>query len=411
MRKGSRRRLSSPSQAAPRHSRRPLLVESLEVRAVLSASCELIDGLLSIQCSPSDDAIAIQLDPAAATVQVLDDEKLIGLFPAAAVDELSVTGLGPGDLVAVDTRLAVPLSLHNGSFGVFFSSANSIESIVHDSSPLRPIDQPLIVDEPGALTGAFETIVSTLPAVTQADLNSPLETDTSLLRHQVAFLQSERISAATDAAVQSDTREAAASLPTADDASADTMPVPLASGGLSDPESDQHELHLATRVRTDIAPIVANEQFTAAYSAHGVPLVDDAQNHGRRHTQRTAEQARAAAVDQALAQPEFTQTLRVEFPAGDTGSLPGEFVQPRGIEEFLMESLSAEGPATTDPASDESPWLERLQIAGLSLMAVGVSLIPLVWRNRKLEEQAVDDSMRPDSDWLGGRFHVEMLRP
>jgi hypothetical protein len=371
----------------------------------------LIDGLLSIQCSPSDDAIAIQLDPAGATVQVLDDKKLIGLFPAAAVDELSVTGLGPGDMVAVDTRLAVPLSLHNGAFGVFFSSANSIESIVHDSSPLRPIDQPLIVDEPGTLTGAFETIVSTLPPVAQAGLNNPLETDTSVLRHQVAFLQAERISLATDAAVQSDTREAA-SLPTDDDASADTMPVPLASGGLSDPGSDQHEPHLATRVRTDIGPIVAKEQFTAAYSAHGVPLVDDAQNHGRRHKQeRTAEQARAAAVDQALAQPGFTQTLRVEFPAGDTGSLPGEFLQPRGIEELLMESLAAEGPATTDPASDESHWLERLQIAGLSLMAVGVSLIPLVWRNRRLEEQAVDDAMRPDSDWLGGRFHVEMLRP
>jgi hypothetical protein len=79
------------------------------------------------------------------------------------------------------------------------------------------------------------------------------------------------------------------------------------------------------------------------------------------------------------------------------------------LEQAVIDALVTIDSGEVDRSREDSPWQSRLQIAGLTLAAAGVAVIPLVWKRRRDEEQAIDEAWRRDGDWLGGCFHVEAL--
>jgi hypothetical protein len=89
-------------------------VEPLERRLALAAgvTCHLIDGDLQIYGTAAEDAVAVRYDAEAAMIEVHGEgEGVVGEFPLAQVERLSLAGLAADDQFLIDSRIALPIAI------------------------------------------------------------------------------------------------------------------------------------------------------------------------------------------------------------------------------------------------------------------------------------------------------------
>jgi hypothetical protein len=85
-----------------------------------------------------------------------------------------------------------------------------------------------------------------------------------------------------------------------------------------------------------------------------------------------------------------------------------------GLPLPLLEQLASGSCSEMNAHSGEKPWasgtqwLSGLQVAGLTMLAASVAMIPTLRHNRESENHAGDE-FGSAADWLFGRFQVELL--
>jgi hypothetical protein len=199
----------------------------------------------------------------------------------------------------------------------------------------------------------------------------------------------------------------------------------LAAGGLfANPDGNKHGDHEAAEIKSKVSADVVEKRCTTTYTGKNALIAYDGERKCdcAKKAKAAEEAAKRAAVDEVVTQTSVWQAPEGACPAclaRSLGSVEGEIcpavpavgggMPADDLEQAVIDALVTIDSGEVDRSREDSPWQSRLQIAGLTLAAAGVAVIPLVWKRRRDEEQAIDEAWRRDGDWLGGCFHVEAL--
>jgi hypothetical protein len=427
------------------------LVEPLESRMVLSAcgvTCELIDGHLHIHGTAADDSIAVRYDAESALVEVVGGvDEVVGQFPVADVEALTVNGLSANDQLQVDSLLSLPLTVRpegessasssqsssNHSHQSGLTSNNTAAVLISTTVPTRLSETDLSKSK-SEFSGDASITLGATHTTHESSVSSAAVAAVLLNAHSDHVANSGAMPVmapgaggeshnhgtvyiTTTAAAVTSTAGAVAISASHDPSAGSTAETQLA--------TSNHGHNAEPKVKIESSSKLVPKRCTV--TASGGVLVTSVDGKRQCDCEAKAEAAKAvkellAGNDEAQAGPRSAalaeclpcqrSALANATDAAVCSFLPIDPAHPLSMLPLpIMEHLDGEscpekGAATSEAQAADAEFLQGLQIVGFALLAGSVALLPTL---RFGKPRKRDDEVEPAVDWLFGRLQVEPL--